>query len=57
MAGRFSVEAVFKAVDRVTAPVTRMQNRVGKLTRSMGRGFHKLNRVVGKFASGVKKPG
>ncbi len=57
MAGRFSVEAVFKAVDRVTAPVTRMQNRVGKLTRSMGRGFHKLNRVVGKFASGVKKAG
>lgn len=55
MAGRFSVEAVFKAVDRVTAPVTRMQNRVGKLTRSMGRGFDKLNRSVGKFASGVKR--
>jgi TP901 family phage tail tape measure protein len=55
MAGRFSVEAVFKAVDRVTAPVSRMQNRVGKLTRSMGRGFDKLNRSVGKFASGVKK--
>lgn len=55
MAGRFSVEAVFKAVDRVTAPVTRMQNRVGKLTRSMGRGFDKLNRSVGEFASGVKR--
>lgn len=55
MAGRFSVEAVFKAVDRVTAPVSRMQNRVGKLTRSMGNGFDKLNRKVGKFADGVKK--
>lgn len=55
MAGRFSVEAVFKAVDRVTAPVSRMQNRVGKLTRSMGRGFDKLNRSVSKFASGVKR--
>ena len=55
MAGRFSVEAVFKAVDRVTAPVSRMQNRVGKLTRSMGRGFNKLNRSVDKFASGVKR--
>lgn len=55
MAGRFSVEAVFKAVDRVTAPVTRMQNRVGKLTRSMSRGFNKLNRSVGKFASSVKR--
>jgi len=57
MAGRFSVEAVFKAVDRVTAPVTRMQNRVGKLTRSMGRGFDKLNRSVNKFGGGLKTVG
>lgn len=55
MAGRFSVEAVFKAVDRVTAPVSRMQNRVGKMTRSMGNGFDRLNRKVGEFAQGVKK--
>ena len=55
MAGRFSVEAVFKAVDRVTAPVSRMQNRVGKMTRSMGNGFDRLNRKVGKFADGIKK--
>ena len=55
MAGRFSVEAVFKAVDRVTAPVSRMQNRVGRLTRSMGRGFDRLNRRVGRFAEGAKK--
>lgn len=57
MAGRFSVEAVFKAIDRVTAPVKRMQNRVGKFTRGMSRGFHKLNRTVGKFAGGIKKAG
>jgi len=55
MAGRFSVEAVFKAVDRITAPVSRMQNRVGKFTRGMSRGFTKLNRVVGKFAKGIKR--
>jgi len=55
MAGRFSVEAVFKAVDRVTAPVNRIQNRVSKLTRSMNRGFRRLNRNVDKFAGGVKK--
>jgi len=55
MAGRFSVEAVFKAVDRVTAPISRIQNRVGKFTRSMGRGFNKLNRSVKKFASGIKR--
>ena len=55
MAGRFSVEAVFKAVDRVTAPVSRMQNRVGKFTRSANRNFKKLNRTVDKFSSGLKK--
>ena len=55
MAGRFSVEAVFKAVDKVTAPVSRMQNRVGKFTRTASRGFARLNRVVGKFGQGLKK--
>lgn len=53
MAGRFSVEAVFKAVDRITAPVSRMQNRVGKFTRSMERGLRSVNRVVGKMARGL----
>ena len=55
MTGRFSVEAVFKAVDRVTAPVTKMQNRVQKFTRSMQRNFTKLNRVVRKMGDGLKK--
>lgn len=55
MAGRFSVEAVFKAIDRVTAPVTKMQNRIGKFTRSASRGFHRLNRSVKKFGAGLKR--
>lgn len=55
MARRFSVEAIFKAVDKVTAPVTRMQNRVGKLTRSMRNNFDKLNRSVNKFGQGIKR--
>ena len=55
MAGRFSVEAVFKAIDRVTAPVTKMQNRVGKFTRSVNRGFNKLNRTVNKFGQGIRR--
>jgi len=57
MAGRFSVEAVFKAVDRLTAPVTRMQNRVGKFTRRMERNFTKLNRSVDTFVGGMKQAG
>ncbi len=54
MAGRFSVEAVFRAVDKVTAPVTRIQNRVGKMTRSMRRGFEKVNRNISKFSAALK---
>lgn len=55
MAGRFSVEAVFRAIDRVTAPVSRMQNRVGKFTRGMSRGFDKLDRKVSKFSKGLNR--
>lgn len=57
MAGRFSVEAVFKAVDRITAPVSKMQNRMGKFTRSMNRGLTKVNRNVNKLAGGIKRAG
>ncbi|MCP4502920.1 MAG: phage tail tape measure protein, partial [Deltaproteobacteria bacterium] len=32
-----------------------MQNRVGKFTRSMSRGFYKLNRVVNKFGRSLKR--
>ncbi len=55
MAGRFSVEAVFKAVDRITAPVTRMQNRVGKMTRSMERGLRAANKALDKVVGGLRK--
>ena len=55
MAGRFSVEAVFKAVDHVTAPVRRMQSSVGKFTRSTSRGLHKVNRVLDKVTGGLAR--
>ena len=55
MAGRFSIEAVFKAVDRVTAPVSRMQNRIGKFTRAMIRGLRKVNRALDKVVGGLKR--
>lgn len=53
MAGRFSIEAVFRAVDKVTAPVTRMQNRVGKFIRKMERGLRSVNRVLDKTIRGL----
>lgn len=57
MAGRFSVEAVFKAVDRITAPVTRMQNRISKFTRGAARGLRSIDRAAGKLTGGLKRIG
>jgi len=57
MAGRFSVEAVFKATDRITAPVSKMQNRIGKFTRSAERGFRRMDRAADSFISGMKRGG
>lgn len=55
MAGRFSVEAVFKAKDRLTAPVSRMQNRIGKMTRGMERGLRAANKQVDKLIRGMRR--
>lgn len=57
MANRFSIEAVFRAIDRVTAPVSKMQRRVRKFTRSMTRGLRTVNRAVSKVAGGLKRMG
>ena len=53
MAGRFSIEAIFRAVDRVSAPISRMQNRVGRFTRSMERGLRSANRVLSGITRGL----
>jgi TP901 family phage tail tape measure protein len=57
MAGRFSVETIFKAVDKLTAPVSRMQNSIGKFTRSASDGLGRLNRRFSKVGDGIKKVG
>lgn len=54
MAGRFSVKAVFEAKDRIVAPVARMQSRVGKFTRSMQRGFKRVNKGISNMTRGLK---
>lgn len=57
MATRFSVEAIFKAIDKFTAPVTAMQNRVGKFTRTLNANFRSLNRTVDKVARAIWQAG
>lgn len=55
MPNRFSVEAVFKAVDRISAPVSRMQNRVGKFTRASERGLRRVNERMKRFSQGAQR--
>lgn len=46
MAGRFTVEAVFKAIDQLSAPVRRMSKTITKFTRGMERGLRKVNKAL-----------
>lgn len=53
MSSRFSVEAIFKAIDRFTAPVTAMQNRLGKFTRAMDSSFKSVNKTINSVAGSL----
>jgi hypothetical protein len=54
MANKFSIEAVFKAVDRVTRPISKMQKNVGRFTKSMERGLRRANRALTKLTDKMK---
>jgi len=45
MAGRFSVEAVFEAKDRMTRPVARMTKRIERMARNGSRSIRRLDRA------------
>lgn len=57
MANRLTVDAVFKAVDKMTAPINRMANRTSKFTRGFNRGVFSMNRALGRFTTGLKRMG
>lgn len=54
---RFSVEAIFKAVDRMTAPIKNMQNSIGRATKGMQRSLDSVNKTIGSMASGIAEAG
>ena len=54
MAGRFTIEAVFKGIDKFTKPVTRMQNRVQKFTRSATAGMRRIQIATRRAAESFK---
>lgn len=57
MAKRFTVEAVFKAIDKFTAPVSRMQNSINKFTRKTERGLRGIDRRLNTITRGLKTVG
>lgn len=55
MARRFSVEAVFRGIDRVSAPVSRIQQRLGRFTRSLEGGLRGVNRLTRSVWGGMRR--
>jgi TP901 family phage tail tape measure protein len=55
MAGKFSVEAIFKATDRFSRPVAAMQAQTERFQKSTKRGFMDTDRVISGVATGIKR--
>lgn len=55
MANTFAVDAVFRAVDRMTQPITRIQQRVSRFTRDLDRGLNGVNERVNRMIGGLGK--
>lgn len=57
MANKFEVATIFKAVDKMTAPITRIQNKIGIMTRSADRNLRRVKRTTEGWVRGLKKVG
>jgi TP901 family phage tail tape measure protein len=55
MAGRFSVDAVFRAIDQMTGPIARMQARVEDFTKRTDKGFKQINAAADKWLGGLAR--
>lgn len=53
MANKFEIATIFKAVDKMTAPITRMQSKLGTFTRSAQVGFRGVTKAVGSFTRAI----
>lgn len=56
---KLEIKTVFRGVDRITRVVSRVQGRVGRLTRGMARGLRNVNQYTSKvnraIGAGLKK--
>lgn len=55
MATRFSIEAVYRALDRMTAPQRKMERSNKRFTKALKTDFAKAQRSIANFGSSVKK--
>ena len=55
MASRFSIEAVFRAIDKMTGPIKKMTIQNKKFTRAIKRDFTKAQRSVQNFGRNLIK--
>lgn len=54
---RFSVEAVFKAIDKVTGPVRRMTSTVNRFAKESERSVHRLDRSISRTNNTMMRGG
>ncbi len=55
MEGRFTISAIFRMVDRITAPVQRIEQRLNKFASRVSKGLTAVNNVTDKVTTGLKK--
>lgn len=55
MATRFNVDAIFRAIDKFSAPIVKMESKLKKFGRQMERTMRKASARAGKFLGGLKK--
>lgn len=55
MAGRFTVEAVFKAVDKMSAPIVAMSKKIDGMVKASEKGLGKVNAFNDKVSAGIKR--
>ena len=57
MANRYSIETIFKAIDKISAPVSRMQKRVRDFTDTAARGMKKASDITLTWSKGLAAAG
>jgi TP901 family phage tail tape measure protein len=57
LAGRFSIEAIFKGTDRFSSVISAIETRSGRFARNIGSAFSEVDAKFGRLASGLKEIG